>query len=87
LRGRDPLRNEYGVVDNQGVLSWEELLCLVERLGEARTIAAADFCGLTKRVLELPDAARARSLDGVCELYEVLRKVMERGRARDAARS
>lgn len=87
LRGRSPPRNTFGVVDNQGVMSWEELIALVQRLGEARPIAAVDFCGLTKRIDELPTAARDRSLDGICELYEVLSEVMQRGRGRDEGHS
>lgn len=82
LRGHAPPRNSFGVVDNQGVLSWEQLIALVERLGEARPIAAADFCGLTKRINQLPAAARVRSLDGVCELYEVLSDAIQRGHGR-----
>lgn len=85
VRGREPPKNEWGVVDNQGILPWEELLSLIERIGAARAIAAADFCGLTKNIDSLPAAARARSLDGVAEVYEALTKAMARAPARAAA--
>lgn len=82
VRGKDPPKNEWGVVDNQGVMPWEELLALVERLGAARPIAAADFCGLTKNIASLPEPARARSLDGVAEIYDALTRAILHGRER-----
>lgn len=78
VRGREPPKNAWGVTDNQGILSWEELLLLVERIGAARPIAAADFCGLTTKIASIPAAARERSLDGIAEIYEALTRAMAR---------
>ncbi len=80
VRGREPPKNEWGVVDNQGTMAWQDLLSLIERIGAARQIAAADFCGLTKDIGSIPDAARERSLDGVAEIYQALTQAIRNGR-------
>jgi arginase family enzyme len=70
--------NRWGVPDNQGVMEWSALLELVEKIGAAREVVAADFCGLTKRLGELRDDARAMSLDAMVEIYGALSRAMAR---------
>jgi arginase family enzyme len=61
-----------GIADNQGALSWEELLALVERITAARPIRGADVCGLTAALEGLPPELHERSLAAMVELYRLL---------------
>lgn len=68
--------NEWGVADNQGVLEWPALLRLIRKIGRARTIAAADFCGITYTLNKLEPAARAQSLEACAEIHRTLSELM-----------
>jgi arginase family enzyme len=71
--------NRWGVPDNQGVMAWEDVIGLVEQLGESRRVVAADFCGLTKRIDGLRDDARKMSLDAMVEIYAAVTQAMAHG--------
>jgi hypothetical protein len=72
---RDPSVDDvttWGTGDNQGNMEWDVLLALVRRIGAARPILGADFCGLTHTLEEISDEARASSLDAVHDIYGAL---------------
>lgn len=72
--------NRFGVLDNQGIVEWPEVLELVRRIGAARPVAAADVCGLTEHLDELSDHAREASLTAMEEIYEALHEAVSRSR-------
>ncbi|MBI2375137.1 MAG: hypothetical protein HYV07_14165 [Deltaproteobacteria bacterium] len=57
---------------NEGNMSWEELLELVDRIGSTRRVMAADVCGLTHEISSLEASTRDDSLAAVGEIFEAL---------------
>lgn len=64
--------NRFGVVDNEGVMDFADVLALIRRIGAAREVAAADVCGLTEHLGALSEEAREMSLVALEEVYEAL---------------
>ena len=67
----------WGYGDNQGVMELDTLIELIGRLGRARKIRGADFCGLTRHFHEIHDDAKAMSLECIGKVYDALVEVMK----------
>lgn len=78
-RAKDAPNNQWGVCDNQGVMEWADVLGLIEEVGRTRRIAAVDFCGLTRKLQGLDDAARKMSLDAMVEVYGTVTEAIRKG--------
>lgn len=77
--------NRLGVVDNEGIMEWADVMRLVHQIGASRTIAAADICGLTEHFHALSDEALEESLVAVDEVVAALNTYLtsaELGQAR-----
>lgn len=64
----------FGVPENQGEMSLEVLLELLEKLGRARPLLGADVCGLTHELGALSEAARQES---VAASVQVVQRLLE----------